>query len=564
MPGVRDLPSMSEFTNLSSEEKGPVFDQAAAQDEAYKALDPEVKALVRQQALAGGQTVPAPSPAPPGGPFMAGPSITRPDIAQRMAELEQNATPGSASDRVMRAMAGSLAAGGITGGVMSLPGIVGVLGRAAPAVSAGVEAAGQYGARQANVALGTEAPGAASDIASVGLPLAARIAGALGKFGVTHMPGSQAAMHQEGAVMARALPETMLPTPGAKALFQVAEVFNPPIAPINLTDTAMSILREEQKLAKGWKDPEIIRKMQGIIQLGQKNPDGIPLQELYKQMKAIGEVVGQTKQAGGRLHNASSDLYRSLYQDLEETAAQGGLDEEAVTALTSAIKAARKEFATNDLKEMIETSITPAQGTKDLESVRGATMLKKWETKLRRDDRFAGSFTDAEKEQITQTFKDLQELPRLPPERGASFGAGMFGARTGTAYLGTKWLTGDESLAALAGATAAGLPWLTSRLLVSGPGRELIHVLLKKGPLMSPEAVGAMTTFARVSGDLAPGEKPPSSSMPINIILQSEDIPLDEKVRRAMGELGPQGQTGEISGQTPITSQQLIPRPVQQ
>ena len=568
MPGVRDLASMPGFANLSSEAKPLVFDQAASQDDVYQALSPEAQALVKAQVLGGGPTAPMPSSPPPGGPFMAGPSITRPDIAQRMAELEQNATPGSASDRVMRAMAGSLAAGGITGGVMSLPGIVGVLGRAAPVVSAGAEAAGQYGARQANVAMGTEAPGGTGDIASVGLPLAARIAGAVGKFGMTHMPGAQAAMHEEGAVMARALPEAMRPNPSSTALFQVAETYNPLIAPSNLTDTAIELLKAEQKLATGLKNPDLIRVTRGIIDLGKKNPDGVPLQDLYKNMKRVGALVGETEKAGGPLHGAYKNLYRSMYQDLEETTAEGfsgsAISEGGVEALTKAIKAARKEFATDDLKELIETSITPAQGTRDLESVRGATMLRKWETKLRKDERFAGSFTDDDKEAITQTFKDLQELPRLPPERGAAAGSAMFGARTGTAYFGTKWLTGDESLAALAGATAAGLPWLTSRLLVTGPGRELIHVLLKKGPLMSPEAVGAMTTFARVSGDLAPGEKPPASYMPISVINQSEEIPLDEKVRRAMAELGSPGQTGAIPEQTPITSEQLIPRPIQQ
>lgn len=151
-------------------------------------------------------------------------------------------------------------------------------------------------------------------------------------------------------------------------------------------------------------------RLQTIMADLDKQPSTIPLSKLHEDyMKELGPL---TRSADPQTRRVSRQLLAGIHEALETSA---GLSEETAAALPVLRKAkamARREFAADDVHEMVLASVGTKNGQRVL---RADALLKRFEDAVEnrggRHPLFRGSFPP---EELAQMHEDLQALTQTP------------------------------------------------------------------------------------------------------------------------------------------------------
>lgn len=432
---------------------------------------------------AGGQT-PATGEAPTGPP---------PDLdtaLQGQLEPAQKGMPG-------------LLLGGVAGQAGSMLGVVAQrlaapwIGRAAQVLPTVGEAVGSYGARQANVAMGTEEPGTLGDLVAGAGPVVTRAAGTLLRPGLRRLPGASATQHEDMATRLEALPEQVSPPTPSHQIYQgLATHGNPPIPSQPLRRTAEELLNAEMRLQPTARNTTVANMTRDLVALSEQYGDQIPMDVLYAHQQRVGEMLRSATRQGGTEETALRRLYGSFHRSLEEGATQGI---PGAQALREGIRASRQEHAVETLEAMLQPGRGgPAARQGDaLREVKGAQLLNKFDRLVAEDDVFRGSFTPEQLAEVRGLFEEAARLPKMPPGAGVQAGSRStlgFGGLVGGA---TTLLTGDPAVGGTAGMLAMPIPALIARGLMTEQGRLLLRTALASDAGMTPAVLGALNAVVR-------------------------------------------------------------------
>ena len=171
----------------------------------------------------------------------------------------------------------------------------------------------------------------------------------------------------------------------------------------------------------------------------------------------------------------SSDLtiYKAIYDDLG-LAAKGKVGGKAASTLRAAINASKKEFARDELSNLIELRIK-TRAADQLPYINSAAI----KDALRKSEKGKDILSKLGAGEIAEIESLLNKItpPGLPPPGGANFGSGRF-FRGEALITGIGYLLGyNPATAAAIGGVAQGVPYVISRLLVTKPGRDFLRTI---------------------------------------------------------------------------------------
>lgn len=453
-----------------------------------------------------------PAPRPPGSnpympPEMAYGQPVEPDVTETISPVELALTGSGASigQRLGQAAAHRLAP--------LLPGMVGRL--ALPAVQAGATGLGLEAGYKASQAVGAT-PGSPTefgmaDVVNLVLPGATQALGALGRKVLTKLPGASATMHEEAARTAQGLPGRLAPArPSAELYQELAQGTNPAIPVQTLVTRAQELAQRELRLQPSLRNPAILRTAQDLQALARQHPSGVPLDLLYEHQQRLGLLLKEANRQVWPQAQGLRRLYGGIHDDIDQAAASG--IPEAAT-LRQATQAARKEFAQEDLAAMFQTGSAGITTRPDgLVQINGGRLLDRFNKRVREDDVFARSFTPDELTEVQGMLKDMVRLPRIPPARGATYGAGATLGRSGLAFGVTQAITGDPAAAAVVGGLVGAAPSIIARAVMSSPGRALLREYIRAQQPLGVAELTALSTAIRSSVERTP--PPPLPFMP--------------------------------------------------
>lgn len=369
------------------------------------------------------------------------------------------------------------------------------LGRAAGILPVAGEAAGSYGGRQANVALGNEQPGTVGDVLSAAVPVAARAIGAIAPALVRRLPGAAGAQHELMAERLRAQPAAQAPPTTAATLYRaVAQQGNPAIPAQHLRQTAQDLLTAEMRHGASLRNPTIVGVARDIDALAAQYPQGIPMDRLYETMQRVGEMVGAARRSGGTETRALNRLYAGLHEALEN-AAQTNIP--GAATLRQAIAASRQEHAVRRLGRIVgQGRGIEEQTATGYTFVKGKKMLNEFDRLVADDDVFRGSFTGEQLQEMRALFQEASRLPALPTPSGTPRGSGAAATR---AALGS--LFGGPAGAAIA---VSGHE-IIAQAMMTAPGRAMLRAALEGRGGLTPQALAVLQTALR---EQLPAEQP--------------------------------------------------------
>lgn len=361
------------------------------------------------------------------------------------------------------------------------------LGRVAGILPVAGEAAGSYGGRQANVALGNEQPGMGGDVLAAAGPVVARAVGAIAPAIVRRLPGSAGAQHEMMAERLRAQPAAQAPPTTAQTLYRaVAQQGNPAIPAQQLRQTAQDVLAAEMRHGASLRNPTIVGVARDIDALAARYPNGIPMDRLYETMQRVGEMVGAARRSGGTETRALNRLYASFHEAIEH-ASQTNIP--GAETLRQAIAASRQEHAVRRLGRLVGQGrgIEEQQAT-GYTFVKGKKMLNEFDRLVADDDVFRGSFTHEQLQEMRSLFQEASRLPALPTPSGTPRGSGAAATR---AALGS--LFGGPAGAAIA---VSGHE-VIARAMMTAPGRAMLRAALEGRGGLTPQALAVLNTALR-------------------------------------------------------------------
>jgi hypothetical protein len=438
------------------------------------------------------QTGEVPTPGQPQAP-VPGTSPTPRSVTDPMSGMPLATTPEGTHQ-----LYGEMAAGAMPAVKFGLAQALGIglpvagaaLGAASPVPGGTLlgETAGSFAARRANVALGLEEPGMGGDVASLAFPAAGRAAGALVKGVARRLPGVGTAMQDIGMEQARALPTSLTPNVTSDVLYAAVAKENMPVKLPEVASEVGKLLGKEGILPRALQSPLIRDTAEA---LGTMADEGTDFQTLWLAQKRVRDALWSAK---GEERHALAQLDGAIWRDIERMAAEEGTP--LASLLRAANKTYRKERAVDDLRDIIEGSITESVQGQGTGRLNAGAMLRKFDQKVRHDDLFAGAFSAEEQAQIRGLLKDLSTIPVIGPVAGAMFGSGMGVGLGGTTFAASG---GDPLMTGL----AASMPWLLSMALASAPGRGLVKGLMRADRLLTPTGAAALRGFLQTSGQLA-------------------------------------------------------------
>lgn len=389
---------------------------------------------------------------------------------------------------------------GYAAGEALIPRVVPWFGqRAANALPAVGEAAGSYGARQANVAAGNEPAGWFGDVTSVALPLGVRAATSAPT--ARRLPGSAVAQHEMAAEDMRQGVTRMQPSVAAADLYaDVVRQGNPAIPAQQLRYTAQDLIDQELRHGPSLRNPHLLGVAQDLQELATQYGDQIPMDRLYTTMQRVGELVGQAGAESSTATRGLHRLYAGFHAALEQ-ASQSNIPEAAT--LQQAIRASRQEHAVDRLQRLVGEGrgITEQQGT-GYTLVKGKQMRDAFERLVSDDDVFRGSFTPDELAEMRQLFERGVQLPALPPPGSAQRGAGLAALR-GSVGGGLGYVLGGPEGAAMGTAAGIAAPEVLARVMLSPRGRQYLRAALAGQEALTPQT---LAVFNEVVRSQLPGE----------------------------------------------------------
>jgi hypothetical protein len=368
---------------------------------------------------------------------------------------------------------------------------------AANALPAIGEAGGNYLSRQANVATGAEQPGMVGDIASAALPLAVR--GATSAPAARRLPGSSAAQHEMAAEDVQGLTTRMQPaTPAATLYGAVAQQHNPAIPVQGMRQTAQDIIARELREGATSRNDTVLGLAQEFEDLATQYQDNIPMDRFYERMQRIGERLRGAERTDTQGTRELSSLYAAFHGALEN-ASQTNIP--GAETLQQAIRASRQEHAVERLTRITGEGrgITTQAGT-GYTLVSGKKMLNEFERLLADDDVFRGSFTADELADMRSVFEGANRVPALPPPPSVQRGAGK-AAISGTMGGSIGYALGGPEGAQIGAMAGVAVPEVISRLMVTGPGRQMLRAAFDGRDIVRPEVLAVLNQAARQTGE---------------------------------------------------------------
>jgi hypothetical protein len=327
------------------------------------------------------------------------------------------------------------------------------------------------------------------------------------------LPGAQAGLRELALEDARALPIKYAPAPNeVSQLYDEAALHNPIIPLPKLTQMARDIQTNETVMGRlGAGDSKIATI---AAKIGATPTGELPFQTIRQYQARLGDMMHDAQMSNDSVQAGSlKRLYGALAQDISDAPMTVGDAGPAVEALTKAKYAARREFASQELGDIIEGAVSPGpQGSPIPEQARFQSMLKAFDKKVKTDSRFAGSFTKTELGDIRQTLEQFRQLKPIPPPSGVNFGSGRIAANAGISY-GLAHILGIPPAYAIGGGFA--LEKGLTNALMSQPGRLALRSFLRNPQAFVPGASAAsgaaVPAASKVFEEIAPAEQMPNS-----------------------------------------------------
>lgn len=339
----------------------------------------------------------------------------------------------------------------------------------------------------ANMALGIEKPSLEQLMAAAATPALARGGGGQA---IKSVPGARASYATDFVNQAQRLPGIIERgiTGNADELFRAAYEANPGIA-IPLTAARAKEITSKEKLLDLL--PALKHGTQPISQGLEKTArlDGtIPLEQLDAIRQAIGARLGRTADdvEKGQLKR----LYGGILRDIETAAeGQGG---EGAQSLLEAISASRRQFAADDLRDLISGPSGAVSRPRPIDGLQtfNATKVINEINNPHKNNELLAQFLEqnpTEKEEILSILADMNRRNvKLTPVAGTITGSGrntmLFGAVAG----GLKLAGVDSGTAASIGGLAPFALQGFSRALLTERGRALIRQAYEPSGVLNP------------------------------------------------------------------------------
>ena len=339
--------------------------------------------------------------------------------------------------------------------------------------------------------------------------LLGRITNGAARWMGARLPGASPTLHEMAAEQLGKIPGAIQPTATAESLYKIADGFSPRIEMPGLIATADKVLSREQQAAAGLKLPGLTKTAESLQSAAQ---GGMPFQDVRVNLRRVGDKIRELRDTGGEELGAYKQMWRAMMDDMEAAAASGSPAEPAVQALKAANAAMKREYAAEELGDILTKRALAIRG--DLGFMRNGepqvqVNFNKALKEIKVSEDIKKSLTPKE---YGDLIKDLtvmaQSIPVLPSQAGANVGSRALNLRAYTGVgLGTSagavagtWAGFGPVLGTTVGgglglvAGAAG-PTILGKLLVSEGGRRFLHgVLSGTGGVITPQAMSILAT----------------------------------------------------------------------
>jgi len=384
--------------------------------------------------------------------------------------------------------------GGAAGGLAASPSIAGV-----PAGVVAGEAIGGGIGETLNQLLGITEPSAAQiGLAGASGPFgraAGGVASAVGKRFLKRLPGTSVVLQEEAVAAARGISKRLAPIQEATELFGLVENLSPKLrvdVP-NLSAQANKLLRQEETVTSAAKS--LRSGAVADIASDFAGAQSLSIGQLRGAIQRLGQRTGAVQGLeSNELRGAYKSLIGAIEKDLDDVIKAGTAPGNAAAMLKNARNAFRRERATLDLGELIESGVR--KGRSDLlESFNPAGPIKNFKSdkfKILRE-----SFTSGEQAEILSLLKSLKGVPALPPVGGAEAGSLRAVARGGGVFGAATLLGVEPTTAQALGGLAASGPFLISRVVTTEPGRRLLRRLLTPTGFLDHRGMSILAAFVR-------------------------------------------------------------------
>lgn len=427
---------------------------------------------------------------------------------------------------------GGAVLGGMAGGAMGgrLTGPSGVFPGAVRGEMAGA-AIGQMGSQ----ALGYSPPSVMNIEGAALAPAAGRLLGGALRAGATKLPGAATVMNESAIASLRPLAADLLPGTPSKDLYTMVKQFDPKIKTDNLRQAIGTLTDEHATLAKGLKNTQSSTIAEGLREKAtgtvdySNAPYRIPehmkapltnemsFTEYWNNLSKLGHRVEAARLPTSATHAEYGDLkfmYAAMRKDLEAAAAGGNEALPAVQALRAANHAARREFASTELSDFIEGSVTNKNvgsnisgtglvskiagiaetGNKGVvEEISGAKLLKL--INADKNKLFRDSLSTDELTAIRNVANELGKVPAINPRLGVKYGSGMLLGGISAAG-GAGYLAGGEGASKSSASTVAIAGPVIAAAMMTPTGRAALLAMHSRGANLFDNRVLAIISAA--------------------------------------------------------------------
>lgn len=415
--------------------------------------------------------------------------------------LEQNIKSAGSQTTAFHELGGLLKAGA----PMIAPGVLGAAGGAVAGPPGMV--IGSMTGEGINQAVGLTDPSAANIVAAGTLPGVGHVAGmginAAAQAGAKWLPGAAASLHEIARTNLDALRGTFAPAGNVDDLYNLVRQFNLRLQMPRMQGAFKTILDEEAVARAGLERPGVARTAKDMVDWSAKNAQqGLPFQEVFQNLKRIGEKVRETRQSGGAEHGAWKLAWRETMADLEAAAAAGNQAQPAVEALKVANAAARREFVYDELTDIMSVVKGGITNRADgLVQVNFGRILNA----ITKSDDIAATLKPDE---LATLVANVREMAKATPAMAAPAGMDAGSRRVLGSAVAAAGLVGGPAAylfgpgaGVAAGMTAAGTAraaaGILSRYLTSDSGRAFLkRVIVEGGGVIHPETLALMGAAA--------------------------------------------------------------------
>ena len=341
-------------------------------------------------------------------------------------------------------------------------------------------------------------------ISAAGGPIG-RTAAGVTRIGSRFVRGAFRGFPEHVTALGRELATEAIPlgTPSS-VLYRLVDEFSPKIRAEKLAAAARTLEQQLTQASPGLRPGDVLGVIKGIQQKIAAAPGGeLAFQDLRVELRRLGERIGTLERQGGEGLGAYKFLRKAIHEDFEAAAQRGSAARPAVRMLRDANRAASREFAQEDLGDILNKATTYKAGKAYLNPDQVLTVLERGTE--RKVDKIVKSLDPGELDAIKRTLGDLARLYRARPAEGLAalprrgLSAGLLGA-------------GFTMSGPVAGLGAAALPLVLAPgrvvafALMTPTGRELLKRVVGPRGVLDSRAAGLLGAYAASFG-AAVGER---------------------------------------------------------